>query len=117
MPSHKKCLLTALVLLSVQIARVYSAEPDAAEKIPVPEPVEPPAFKWPTVLRGVVKDVDGKPIAGAHVRFDFEKIHEYNNGCWYEPIDSQSQVTGDNGEYRFDASKLEQLTHRPFLLS
>jgi beta-lactamase regulating signal transducer with metallopeptidase domain len=73
-----------------------------------------PAVKWPSVLRGMIQDVDGKPIAGAHVRFDFEKIHEYNIGRWDELLDSQSLVTGEDGVYRIDASKLPNLMHRPF---
>jgi len=87
------------------------------EKDHTPKPSEATPFNWPKVLRGVIKDADGKPIAGAHVRFDFEKIHEYNVGRWDELLDTQSQVTGNDGEYRFDTIKLPKLTHRPFLLS
>jgi protocatechuate 3,4-dioxygenase beta subunit len=112
-------LVTGILLsLSVSLTRLQSAELAAAtEKDSVAKDAEPAPFKWPPVLRGVVKDADGKPIAGARVRLDFEKVHEYNIGRWDEPIGTQSLVTGDNGEYRFDPSKFEQLTHRPFMLT
>jgi beta-lactamase regulating signal transducer with metallopeptidase domain/uncharacterized GH25 family protein len=74
-------------------------------------------IQWPSVLRGTIKDTDGKPIAGARVRFDFEKIHEYNIGRWDENLGSQSMVTSENGEYRFDSSQFPELTHRPFCLT
>jgi Zn-dependent protease with chaperone function/protocatechuate 3,4-dioxygenase beta subunit len=73
--------------------------------------------KWPRVLRGVIRDINGKPIAGARVRFDCEKIHEYSIGRWDEVLDSQSLVTGADGIYSFDAAKLPKLTHRPFSLT
>jgi protocatechuate 3,4-dioxygenase beta subunit len=120
MKIHFRTVLPAGILVAVLslCINTHCAEPgDAIEKPAAPESAAPAPFKWPTVLRGIVKDVDGKPIAGAHVRLDFEKVHEYNIGRWDEPIDSQSMVTGENGEYRFDCSKFEQLTHRPFSLT
>src|SRR5262249_36876792 len=76
-----------------------------------------PAVEWPVAVRGTIKDADGKPIAGARVRFDFEKIHEYNIGRWDENLNSQSLVTGEDGVYRFDTSQFPKLTHRPFCLT
>lgn len=73
-------------------------------------------IKWPKRLRGVIKDRDGQPIAGATVRLDFEKIHEYTIGRWDETLESDTQVTGSDGEYSFDASDFAKLTHRPFVL-
>ncbi len=82
-----------------------------------PNPAQAPPIAWPKVLLGVIKDADGKPIAGARVRFDLEKIHEYSIGRWDESLDSQTQITPASGQYEFDASKLPRLTHRPFVLT
>jgi len=79
--------------------------------------LEAPVFVWPKVLRGVIKDADGKPITGAKVRLDFEKIHEYSIGRWDELLDSQTLETGDDGKFSFDAEKFPKLTHRPFVLT
>jgi hypothetical protein len=107
----------AVLALSLGVNRLSAESADAAEKDSAPKAAEPAPFKWPPVLRGIVKDIDGKPIAGAHVRLDFEKVHEYNVGRWDETLETHLQVTGDNGEYRFDASKFEPLTHRPFVIT
>lgn len=84
---------------------------DSETKVPAAAPI-----KWPKRFRGVVKDVNGRPIAGAKVRFDFQKIHEYSIGRWDETLESISQVTGEDGEYSVDAAKFASLTHRPYLL-
>jgi hypothetical protein len=81
-----------------------------------PKAPEASPIKWPKRLRGVIKDANGQPIVGATVRLDFEKIYEYSIGRWDEVLESQSQVTGSDGEYSFDASNFARLTHRPFVL-
>lgn len=112
-----------------------SATPPTAAPAPADEPLasvdveeqtelergepEPPAgnpINWPERLRGVIKDRDGQPIAGARVRLDFEKVHEYSIGRWDETLESHTQITGSDGEYSFDASNFAKLTHRPFVL-
>jgi beta-lactamase regulating signal transducer with metallopeptidase domain len=74
----------------------------------------PPAIKWPKTLHGIVKDANRKPIAGATVRFDLKRIHEYPIGRWDEGIHTAETKTDENGEYRFESADLPALTHRPF---
>jgi hypothetical protein len=99
--------------------KATNAEPakDTNDKGQLTGGLEAPAFGWPKVLRGVIKDFDEKPIAGAKVRLDFEKIHEYSIGRWGELLDSQTLETGDDGKFSFDAEKFPRLTHRPFVLT
>jgi beta-lactamase regulating signal transducer with metallopeptidase domain/protocatechuate 3,4-dioxygenase beta subunit len=75
-----------------------------------------PPIKWHSLLRGTIKSPDGKPLASAHVRVDVRKIHQYPTGHWEETIHAATITTGANGEYRFDTSKLPEMTHRPFCI-
>jgi beta-lactamase regulating signal transducer with metallopeptidase domain/protocatechuate 3,4-dioxygenase beta subunit len=85
----------------------------AKSKDEAPSATNAPPIKWPADLRGTIKSSDGKPIAGAQVRFDVRKIHQYPTGQWEETIHAATIITGSNGEYRFDTSKLPETTHRP----
>ena len=75
-----------------------------------------PPIKWPPFVRGVIKNPDGKPLVGAKVRFDVEKIHQYPTGRWEETLHTATLTTGPNGDYRFDTSQLPATTHRPFCI-
>ncbi|MGD9636241.1 MAG: M56 family metallopeptidase [Pirellulales bacterium] len=109
--------LTGLASIQFEsIAAEAETAKESADAAPAPNGSEPPAVKWPKELWGVVNDEVGRPIAGAKVRLDLEKIHEYKMGRWDETLWSRELTTGKDGTYRFDTAELPEMKHRPFCL-
>jgi beta-lactamase regulating signal transducer with metallopeptidase domain len=111
--SGAACLLLLAVacLASVQL-QAEAADSKATEVTTD----DTPAVEWPQALRGQIRDEQGKPVAGAKVRLDLDKIHEFKIGRWDETLVSQEMTTGADGEYRFDTASFPEMKHRPFCL-
>jgi hypothetical protein len=65
----------------------------------------------------MVKDAEGRPIAGARVRLDVEKVYEFSIGRLDQTVYSKTLTTDESGTFHFETSSLPKMTHRPFVIT